>query len=152
MYHTHSKQLHRYRNRYFFTQICIELLSEDETDYSDNADHKNTNVCLWNEVTNFQHSLEKNKPKRTVIARKENWGASDKIMHCICTRTMLISDICAVLKRLSALLTFNHEDRSKRLNSGHHFNWCFYIVEIHVSLQGWLIRQTGRSVWLKWRE
>lgn len=55
---THTKQLHRYRNRYFFTQVCIQLLSENETDNRNDADHKSADVCLRYEVTHLQHSLE----------------------------------------------------------------------------------------------
>lgn len=64
---THTKQLHRYRNRYFFTQVCIQLLSENETDNSDDADHKRADVCLRYEVTHLQHSLEEEQdPNRSV--------------------------------------------------------------------------------------
>lgn len=67
MNYTHSKQLHRYRNRYFFTQECIKLLNEDEADYSNDADHKRSNVCLWNEGAHLQHSLEKKTQKGIIV-------------------------------------------------------------------------------------
>lgn len=58
---THTKQLHGYRNRYFLTQVCIQLLSKNETDNSDDADHKSADVCLRYEVTHLQHSLKENR-------------------------------------------------------------------------------------------
>lgn len=56
---THRKQLHRYRNRQLFTEVCIKLLSNDETNYSDDADNKSSNVCLGKEITQLHHSLER---------------------------------------------------------------------------------------------
>lgn len=64
---THTKQLHRYRNRYFFTQVCIQLLSKNETDNRDDADHKRTYVGLRYEVTHLHNSLEEEQnPKRNM--------------------------------------------------------------------------------------
>lgn len=56
---THSQQLHRYRNRYLLTQVSIELLGEDKADDGNNTDHECPNVRLWEEITNLQHSLER---------------------------------------------------------------------------------------------
>lgn len=64
VFYTHSKQLHGYWNRYFFTQVCIEFLREDETNDSDDAHHKSANVCFWNEVAHLQNGLEKGPQKR----------------------------------------------------------------------------------------
>lgn len=62
---THSEQLHRYGNGYFFTQECIQLLSKNETDDSNDADHKGADVCLRHEVTHLQHGLaEEEDPSR----------------------------------------------------------------------------------------
>lgn len=64
---THGEQLHGYGNGYFFTQARVQLLSENETDDSNDADHKGADVCLRYEVTHLQHGLaEEEDPNRSM--------------------------------------------------------------------------------------
>lgn len=83
MCRTHRQQLHRYWNWYFFTQVGIDFLGDDETDYGDDTDHKCADVCLWKEVANLQNGLEK------VTGGKKEAVSGSAAMCLICRNVIL---------------------------------------------------------------
>lgn len=88
MFYTHSKQLHWYRNRYFFTQVCIQLLSQDEADYGDDADHKSTNVGLWDEVAHLRYSLAKRQEKECLFRKMSTVTSAHLRLLCLTEKTV----------------------------------------------------------------
>lgn len=81
---THGEQLHRYGNRYFFAQARVQLLSENETDDSNDADHKGADVCLRYEVTHLQHGLaEEEDPNRSMDFKVTRSKATSMAAFCL---------------------------------------------------------------------